>query len=175
MFILPFAAGNVRAQEKCTITPTNPSSMTVKQSNEITAEGVLVNGTINTILQCVCKNRRGSSLRLVRWYTPIGIQLSSQSNQNRPYNRLTSNSRVGSLIIPLFGDRYKGNYTCGIGSSPSKLSPNITIDLKLGKTLFSLLHVVAPLYSTVDKLKTSLVSLIQCSIAALVCVYKGGI
>ena len=99
------------AQEECTITPLNPTTLTA-------TGGALATGTENVMIQCSCAINNDD---VVRWYDPDGNRLFNNASEHfipgtPHYTRVES--RIDNmnviLVIPTFNDTYDGTYYCGI-------------------------------------------------------------
>ena len=119
---------DVSAQGECTITPINPTTLTV-------AGGVLASGTVNVTIHCSCTDDDDTVIDSVRWYNPDGTRLLVNTNNSyvagTPYYRRAPDDNI-ILVIPTFNDSYDGTYTCGRRMINPPASPNSTIHLILG-------------------------------------------
>ena len=118
-------------ESKCTITPMNPTNLTV--SNGVLA---LAYGVKNVRIHCNCS---GMVLSPIRWFDPNGrlIEQRNKTYFNAP-NYFTENSDYRSvvLVILTFNNTYDGIYSCGFGKKfPPKHSLNV--DLTIGKYVAS--------------------------------------
>ena len=130
-FLHPVA--DVSAQS-CTITPLNPTTLTA-------TGGVLVSGTTDVRIQCVCT---GSFSGNVRWFD-INTNFVVQSSHARyvagsPYfipNNPNGATNV-TLVIPTFNDSYDGTYNCGIYVSNTELKlPSAAVTLTIGELMIN--------------------------------------
>ena len=112
----------------------------VKPANLTSDGGVLNNGTRDVTIECRCMNRKNKLINGIKWFFQNGSQVLNISSvpTDAPYLMTRNNERVAILIIPLFNDTYKGNYTCGKGKSLPIGSPNTTIQLLPGKSFISM-------------------------------------
>ena len=121
---------NASTESKCTITPMNPTNLTV--SNGVLS---LTYGMKNVRILCNCSAVSGTVLSLIRWFDPNGrlIEQRNKTYFNAP-NYFTENfdNRSVVLVILTFNDSYDGVYSCGFGKKfPPKHSLNV--DLTIGK------------------------------------------
>ena len=101
---------DVSAQDRCTITPINPTTLTA-------AGGELANGTKNVMINCNCTASDGYIIKIVRWYGPDGTRLRLAGFvPGTPHilraGAVDDNTNI-ILVIPRFNDFYDGTYTCG--------------------------------------------------------------
>ena len=105
-----FLVVNVSSQS-CTITPKIPDGLDP-------TGGVIVNGTVNVIIECRCVNNDGSLANRMRWFDPTNTRVRGVSNtpDGDPYIIANYNNadRPTTLVIPTFSDSTSGVYTCGI-------------------------------------------------------------
>ena len=122
---------------QCTITPLYPTTLTA------TGE-VVVNGTTNVMIQCVCPVTGDQT---VRWYNTSKDFL-TQSNHQRyvagsPYfipNNPNGRTNV-TLVIPTFNDSYIGTYHCGIFVNDISFGqPSINITLTIGELIINTIN-----------------------------------
>ena len=100
--------------QSCTVTPTSPDDLDP-------TGGVIVDGTVNVMIECRCVNNDGSSPGRIRWFDPTNRRLRGVSNTlfGDPYIITTSNNAgtPTTLVIPTFSDSTSGVYTCGTGTN----------------------------------------------------------
>ena len=121
--------------QSCTITPLNPTTLTA-------TGGVLVSGTTNVRIQCVCTV---TGDQRVRWYDINTNFINGQSNPNyvvgSPYyirNNPNGGDNDVTLVIPTFNDSYDGTYNCGIRvSSYEFTSPSAAVTLTIGELMIN--------------------------------------
>ena len=115
---------NVTAQ-KCTITPINPPEL---------IGGVLKDVTPNVTIDCSCNDDNDTAIMELRWFFPDDSQVTivTESTPGSPYF-VASSDTASTLIIPVFNDTYKGNYTCKPKGELKNDSPMSTIQLLLGE------------------------------------------
>ena len=127
---------------QCTITPLNPTTLTV-------SGGALVSGTTDVRIQCVC-TVTGS--QRVRWYDINTNFINGQSNTNyvagSPYyirNNPNGGDNNVTLVIPTFIDSYDGTYNCGIRVEDNEFtSPSAAVTLTITSEL--IINAVSYLY-----------------------------
>ena len=117
------------AAQSCNTTAVNPASLTSDR-------GVLNNGTLNVTIECRCVDNKNRPIKNIKWFFQNGSQVLNISSVPTGAPYLMTNKKIAMLIIPVFNDTYKGNYTCGKGQKLQILSPNTAIQLLLlpGKT-----------------------------------------
>ena len=115
------------SSQSCTITPESSDGLDP-------TGGVIVNGTVNVMIECRCVNNDSSLPNRIRWFDPTNRRLRGVTNtpDGDPY--ITANNNAGrptTLVIPTFSDSTSGVYTCGIGTSypPGAM---VTINLTIG-------------------------------------------
>ena len=122
------------AQEECTITPLNPTTLTA-------TGGALASGTEDVMIQCSCTINNDDDI--VRWYDPDGSKIINNECYHfipdAPYytrvNGPTDNRDL-ILIIPTFNDTYDGTYTCGRRITDTKFgTPNVSAVLTIAGKL----------------------------------------
>ena len=124
---------DVSAQGGCTITPTNPATLTA-------AGGVIASGTENVIIHCNCTDDDGTVVDPVRWHDLDGTRLLLSTHSSyvsgTPYYRRAPNNATVTLVIPTFNESYNGTYTCGgkVNTGPPD-PPNAAINLTIGSKL----------------------------------------
>lgn len=119
---------NASTESKCTVTPMNPTNLTV--SNGVLA---LSYGMKNVRIRCNCSAVSGMVLSPIRWFDP-NRRLIQQRNKAYYYDPFMENSddRSAVLVIREFNDSHVGIYSCGFGKEfPPKQSLNV--DLTIGK------------------------------------------
>ena len=117
------------AGQSCTVFPVNPASLT--------SSGRVNNGT-NVMVQCSCVDNENKSIRNIKWFFQNGSQLLDMKSVSTgaPYLMIVNYRKTATLVIPMFNDTYKGNYTCGKGQKLPIDPPNGIIQLLLsGKIL----------------------------------------
>ena len=128
-FAFLYTVIDVSAQGTCTVTPLNPITLTA-------AGGVLVDGTVNVMIQCNCSDDVGAVLQPIRWFDPHGTRLVTTRHKQyvagTPYIDRRPDDTNNVLVIPTFSDSYDGTYTCGIGNTYPPGAPNATILLTIG-------------------------------------------
>ena len=131
---------DVSAQDRCTITPINPTTLTA-------AGGVLASGTENVMIQCNCTGNDGTLAR-IRWYDPDGTRLLVNTHKSyiagtSYYRRVPDDTNI-ILVIPTFDNSYNGMYTCGRRSHSLPVgAPNATVELTISGKLLSYTCVLA--------------------------------
>ena len=112
--------------QRCTITPVNPPDLT---------DGILNDGTPNVTIDCSCSHNEGIAITKVKWFFPDGSRARSitKTSPGSPYVATSNSDTVSTLIIPVFDDTYKGNYTCKPRDELENNSPMSTIQLLLGE------------------------------------------
>ena len=115
------------SSQSCTITPTSPDGLDP-------TSGVILDGTVNVMIECSCVNNDGSLPNRIRWFDPTATRLRGVTTtpDGDPYIIVNNNAgRPTSLVIPTFSDSTSGVYTCGIGISfpPDAM---VTINLTIG-------------------------------------------
>ena len=127
------------AQEECTITPLNPTTLTA-------TGGALVSGTENVMIQCSCTINNDD---VVRWYNASGCKVFRNVSENfipgTPHytrvNGSTGNRNI-TLVIPTFNDTYDGTYTCGRRVSNTEFgAPNVSVVLTIAGEL--MIHILS--------------------------------
>ena len=115
---------NATAQ-KCTITPVSPSELT----SEVL---VLKDGTPNVTIDCSCNDDKENAIMKIRWFLPDNSQVKiiTKSPPGSPYYATSSSDTISTLIIPVFNNSYKGEYTC---KPRPELEPVSNIQLSLGE------------------------------------------
>ena len=118
---------------QCTITPLYPTTLTA-------TGGVVVSGTTNVMIQCVCP---ATSDQRVRWYNTSKDFLTQSNHQryvdgspyfipNTPYDTNVT------LVIPTFNDSYIGIYYCGIRVNDTAFtSPSAAVTLTIGELMIN--------------------------------------
>ena len=124
---------------RCTITPLYPATLTA-------TGGVVVSGTTNVMIQCVCPV---TGDQFVRWYNTSKDYL-TQSNHQRyvtgsPYfipNDPNGRTNV-TLVIPTFTNSYIGTYHCGIFINDTRFGqPSINVTLTIGELIINVINYV---------------------------------
>ena len=115
--------------QSCTITPRNPTTLTA-------TGGVLVNGTVDVRIQCVC------TTTIARWYDPSLTVIATQTHPDHvagsPYVIRESNNMDITLVIPTFTDSYNGTYYCGIRVTDNSFtSPSAAVTLTIGELMIN--------------------------------------
>ena len=113
------------SSQSCTITPTSPDGLDP-------TGGVIVNGTVNVMIECRCVNNDGSLPSRVRWFDPNMARLRGVGGtpDGDPYIIANNYVRPATLVIPTFSYSTSGVYTCGTGISyppPSMVTTNLTV------------------------------------------------
>ena len=124
--------------QSCTVTPLNPTTLTA-------TAGVLVYGTMDVRIQCICPV---TDDHVVRWFHPNRWIIYQQRNEKyvagSSYVIRNSNTNV-TLVIPTFNYAHYGTYNCGIRvGDHSFRSPSAAVNLILGELMIitvSYLHV----------------------------------
>ena len=126
-YLLPTVA-DVSSQS-CTITPTSPDGLDPTGV-------VIVDGTVNVMIECRCVNNDGNLPRRARWFDPNVARLRgfTVTPAGDPYIIFNNNNTAGrstTLVIPTFSYSTSGVHTCGIGTSypPGAM---VTINLTIG-------------------------------------------
>ena len=125
------AVFDVSAQSSCTITPLNPTTLTV-------TGGAVVSGNTNVMIQCVCTV---TGDQRVRWFDINTNFLTLQTSPNyvagSPYYIINGRNNV-TLVIPIFNDSYDGTYNCGIRvTDTSFTSPSAAVTLTIGELMIN--------------------------------------
>ena len=114
LFSFPFVLFIVAdvSSQICTITPTSPDGLDP-------TGGVIVDGTVNVMVECRCLVGDDDVPRTIRWFGPNMMTIFTQSNatDGDPYI-IPNNHSAGTpttLVIPTFSYSTSGVYTCGIG------------------------------------------------------------
>ena len=125
---------DVSAQDSCTITPINPTTLTA-------TGGGLVSGTTDVRIQCVCTGSSG----VVRWYDINTNFVRGSTNPNyvdgTPHfirNNPNGGDNNVTLIIPTFTDSYDGTYNCGIRDTDTSFNdPSAAVTLTIGELMIN--------------------------------------
>ena len=128
---------------QCTITPLNPTTLTA-------TGGVLVSGTTDVRIQCVCTV---TGDQRVRWYGINTNLVIGSANPNYVagsphYIRNDPNGADNdvTLVIPTFNDSYDGTYNCGIRVNDTQFTlPSAAVTLTIGELM---INTVSYLYVT---------------------------
>ena len=116
------------SSQSCTITPTSPDGLDP-------TGGVIVDGTVNVMIECRCVNNDGSLTIRMRWFNPTNTRVrgAGGTKDGDPYI-IANGYNAGTpttLVIPTFSYSTSGVYTCGTGNSypPGSM---VTINLTIG-------------------------------------------
>ena len=112
------------SSQSCTITPTSPDGLNP-------SGGVIVDGTVNVMIECRCVDKNGYVPRRIRWFDPSNERLLPESHvpDGDPYF-IRNINRHTILVIPTFSYSTSGVYTCGIDNNYPPLGA-VTINLML--------------------------------------------
>ena len=134
------------SSRSCTITPTSPDGLDP-------TGGVIVDGTVNVMIECRCVNNDGSLSNKITWFDPTNTRLTYLEitpDDDDPYIIANNNNagRSTTLVIPTFSDSTSGVYTCGIGRRyPSYTMVTINLTVGNGKCYhMHVLHFMVPQY-----------------------------
>lgn len=109
--------------QSCSITPVKPAKLSKR----------LKGGINNVTADCNCSDNESNPITDVGWFFPNGSEVGpiTITKPNTPY--FTNDSfALARLIIPVFTDAYKGNYTCKLRGDDSTVS---NLQLLIGKKL----------------------------------------